>query len=261
MTVDEVFAGAGVTGTVCAAPVDADVVFEHRADEPVTPGSVMKVQVGLAALEAFDTGALDGRRRVVLRADRRTPGAVGIGAVNALTTRLRLSATTVTADLASMLDAMALEVGFADYAALADHEPGSGGPTADELRVALAGTSALDPSRGTRTTARDMVRLLQLVWVDEASSPQVCRRLRRHLGQQLTRDRIASGFGPEVGVAAKSGGLMGVVRSEVGVVTRAGGRAFAVAVFTRSDPRRPTSAAAVNRAIGRVAALAVDALG
>ncbi len=36
--------------------------------------------------------------------------------------------------------------------------------------------------------------------------------------QQPTRHRIGAGFPPGVHVAAKSGGLMGVVRNEIGVV-------------------------------------------
>lgn len=53
------------------------------------------------------------------------------------------------------------------------------------------------------------------------------------MSQQLSRQRMASGFGPGFAVAAKSGGLMGIVRNEVGVVTDPDGVAYAVAIFTR----------------------------
>jgi beta-lactamase class A len=78
--------------------------------------------------------------------------------------------------------------------------------------------------------------------------------------QQLTRHRIASGFGPDVRVAAKSGGLMGVVRNEAGVVTFPDGHAYAVAVFTRSDPRMQAEATSIDAGIGRVARLMVEQL-
>ena len=75
---------------------------------------------------------------------------------------------------------------------------------------------------------------------------------------QLTRHRNASGFDPSVTVAAKSGGLMGIVRNEVGVVTYPNDQQYAVAVFTRSASN--TSAAVVNAGIGRIARLLVENL-
>ncbi|MBO0846680.1 MAG: hypothetical protein J2P22_14825, partial [Nocardioides sp.] len=67
----------------------------------------------------------------------------------------------MTSDLMAMLDAMAREAGFHDYAALASYEPPApGDASADEIRTRLAATAALDPARGTRTTARDCVLLL-----------------------------------------------------------------------------------------------------
>lgn len=54
------------------------------------------------------------------------------------------------------------------------------------------------------------------------------------MGNHLTRHRIASGFGPGMSVAAKSGGLMGIVRNEVGVITNPDGSAYVVAIFTRA---------------------------
>jgi beta-lactamase class A len=78
--------------------------------------------------------------------------------------------------------------------------------------------------------------------------------------QQLTRHRIASGFPPEVLVAAKSGGLMGVVRNEVAVVRLPDGSSYAVAVFTRSDPGRRADARLIDAAIGAAAAHAVGVL-
>jgi beta-lactamase class A len=60
-------------------------------------------------------------------------------------------------------------------------------------------------------------------------------------------------------VAAKSGALMGVVRNEIGVVTRPDGPACAVAVFTRTE-HPGTDPRAVDAAIGAAAARAVAEL-
>lgn len=291
------FEEAGCEATFCAVPLTGDPGLEIGADEPVTPASVIKVLVAQAALNAMTAGALDPTSRVRVAAAGRTPGpvalslladdvelslrdlvplmltisdnpatdtlvsAVGLDAVNQLGRDLGLEQTRMTSDLMTMLDAMAREAGFHDYAALASYEPPApGDASADEIRTRLAATAALDPARGTRTTARDCVLLLRAVWGDRAGPAEACRRLRSVLGQQLTRHRIAAGFGPDVRVAAKSGGLMGVVRNEIGVVQVPDGRAYALAAFTRSDPSQRADARRIDAAIGGAAAYAVELL-
>ncbi|WP_439680935.1 serine hydrolase [Embleya sp. MST-111070] len=66
---------------------------------------------------------------------------------------------------------------------------------ADERLVA---SDALSPARGTRTTARDMVDLLELIWADRAA------RVHAVMARQLTRHRIASAFRSPVRVAARA---------------------------------------------------------
>ncbi len=280
-----------------AAPVSGGPGVGFQADDLVTPASVMKVQVALTVENAISSGALDGAERRVLTPTNRTPGPVGISLMNDdvsmtvrdlvalmltisdnvatdeliavagleqvnLTTReLGMARTEVSTDLRTMLDDLAVEVGFRDYAALVAHDPKVDGPPSEEqVRTAIAGSTALDPRRGTRTTPRETVGLLQAVWTDSAGSPDACAAVRRLMGQQLTRHRIASGFGPEVAVAAKSGGLLGVVRNEAGVVTFPDGAAYAVAVFTRREPGNPTEPAVIDAAIGRTARALVDRL-
>jgi beta-lactamase class A len=282
---------------VCAAPVTGGSAVEHAADDLVTPASVMKIQIALATLESIATGREDGTRRVLLAGNRRTPGPVGVSlmaddveisvrdlvplmmtisdnvatdalidqiglsTINDLTSALGLERTRIASDLMTMLDDMAREVGFADYPALTAFTPDeSGEMSSDVIRERLSATSALDPSRGSRTTARETVRLLQLIWTDQAVAPQACGQLRRTMSQQLTKHRIAAGFGPDVTVAAKSGGLMGVVRNEAGVVRYPDGQEYAVAVFTRSDPRAKADERAVNAAIGEIARQALTLL-
>lgn len=274
-----------------AARVDDGLEVGCRADAAVTPASVMKVQVALALASAIEDGELDGLTRVSVGAAARTPGPVGISLmldevqlslrdllvpmltisdnaatdaaisvlqlerVNALTQRLGLASTVIVDDLRGMLDRMAREVGFVDYAALVAYEPTEGeGLTESELRRRIAASSALDPARGSRTTPREMARLLSLICTGLAGPPDACVRLRFLMSNQLTRHRIASGFGSGYSVAAKSGGLLGVVRNEVGIVTDPSGRAFVLAIFTRREPPSPTPAQDIDAAIGDLAA-------
>ena len=282
----------------CAARVGGDHLIGEALDDAMTPASVMKVQVALTVLTDIHEGRLDGRATVSLEPSSRTPGPVGMSlfddpvrmsvrdlvvammtisdnvatdalidlvgveTINATTHRLGLVSTHVAGRLGPMLDAMATEAGFGDYAHLVRHDPTvDGPPSEEEIRRAVAASSALDPHRGSRTTAADMVRLLQALWTDAAAPAPVCARLRRLMGQQLTRDRIASGFGPGYAVAAKSGGLMGIVRNEVGVVTAPGGASYAIAVFTRRPLTSTVHPAHIDTAIGGLANALVQQLG
>ena len=266
-----------------------------EADRPMSPASVAKVQVALAVEDAIAAGTLDGREQRILAADRRTPGPtgislsrdevrmsvrdlvvqmltisdnvatdelltlVGVRRVNELTARLGMRGTRITGDLRSVLDDMAREAGFGGYPALAAHDPAAG-PSPAEVRQSLHTSAALDPARGWATTAADTVTLLRAIWTDTAAAPAACANVREAMSRQLTRHRIAAGFGPEVAVAAKSGGLMGLVRNEAAVVTFPGAARYAVAVFTRSTPDTPTDPARIDAGIGRVARALIDRL-
>ncbi len=286
----------GVDAVWCAAPIDGGTTIGHRRDQPVSPGSVMKIQVALAVGSAIDGGRLDGTTRVWLGTHPRTPGpvgmslmtdpvemslrdllvpmitisdnvatdaligAVGLDAVNATTDRLGLSDTRVVNDVRSMLNEAATDVGFVDYSALADHDPATEEPSIAELMRRLAASATLDPARGSRTTPVDMVRLMSLIWTDSAGPAASCASLRSLMGRQLIRRRIASGFGSGYAIAAKSGGLLGIVRNEVGVVTDPLGRSFAVAIFTRRRPDSPAEPSEIDAAIGALARGLVDEL-
>ncbi|GIH03772.1 serine hydrolase [Rhizocola hellebori] len=296
MTVSDLFDALGVGGAAYAAPIGGGSGVGVRENDLVTPASVMKIQVALAAGEAIAAGVLDGTQQRVLAAGLRTPGQVGISLlrddvsmsvrdlipqmltisdnvatdelialvglerINELTGALGLTRTQITEDLRSTLDTMAKEVGFADYPAFADHDSAAGPPSLAELRLRLHGSAALDPARGSRTTAAETVRLLQAIWTGEGVSEAAAQGVRQAMESQLTRHRIASGFGPQVAVAAKTGGLMGLVRNEAGVVTLPTGQRYAVAVFTRCEPAATIDPARIDAGIGTIARALVDEL-
>jgi beta-lactamase class A len=287
----------GLTGAGHAAPVTGGDGAGFHADDLVMPASVMKIQIALAIENAIAAGSLDGSARRVMSSAHRTPGPVGISlmrdevsmsvrdlvvamltisdnvatdelisvigldAVNRTTRGLGMSRTHIKSDLRDMLDALAHEVGFPAYSALAAHDPELGSPpSADEIRSGLAASATLDPARGTRTTAAETVMLLQAIWTDRAGPPQACTSIRDAMAAQVTPHRIASGFGSSVAVAAKSGGLMGIVRNEVGVVTFPDGAAYAVSVFTRKNMRATCDPATVDAGIGRIARALIERL-
>jgi beta-lactamase class A len=115
------------------------------------------------------------------------------------------TACAVALDGGDVVDLDADVPGFASFAGLASYTPSApGDPTDDEMRIRLSGTAALDPARGSRTTARESVRLLCAIWNDEAGPPEAYAAVRSAMAQQLTRHRIAAGFPPGVHVAATS---------------------------------------------------------
>ncbi len=286
----------GLTGAAYAAPVAGPPDAGFHEDDLVTPASVMKIQVALTLENSIAAASVSGRSRRRMRAEDRTPGPVGISLmhddvsmsvrdlmvamltvsdnvatdeliavvgldeISATARRLGMVRTLITSDIRGMLNQLARDVGFPNYRALAGHDPKRDGPpSADEVRRRLAESAALDSHLGTRTTARETVTLLQAIWTDHGGPPWACAAVRHIMGQQLTRHRIAAGFAPPVSVGAKSGGLMGIIRNEAGVVTFPDGHEYAVAVFTRSNRDR-TDPTRVDAVIGKVARLLVEDL-
>lgn len=295
---EELFARAGCRGWLCVQSLDGTQEYALRADEPVVAASVFKVPVALAAEIAFATGALDPRTRVLLRGGDHTPGpvgfslfsddveaslsdlcvamltisdnvatdavlgAVGIDAVNALTAGLGLAGTVVESDLATLVDSIGQDAGFENWNAMTAwfDQPHSAEETA-RVSAAARSCTALDALRTNRTTARECASLLRLIWTDQAGPAAACARVRWMMARQLTKNRLAAGFTPPARVAAKSGGLIQLVRNEIGVVQFPDGRAYALAVFTRTGiDGRNGADGSVNAAIGAAAATVVDVL-
>lgn len=292
-----ILARLGLSGTGFAISITGGQGVGFGPDDRVAPASVMKILVGLAVENLVAAGELDGREVRVLSREHRTPGPVGVSLmqddvsmsvrdlvvamltisdnaatdelielaglaeINGLAARLGLGNTEVASTLQAQLDAIALDVGFSDYAALAAHDPvNDGSPSEHEVRATIDRSAGLDPHRWTRTTAADTVRLLSMIWNDTAGPSQACTAIRGAMAHQLTRQRIATGFDATTRVAAKSGALLGVVRNEAGVVSFPDGTSFAVAVFTRCDQRAQSEAAQIDSAIGVIARSLIDRL-
>ena len=292
--IQAVFEHAGCAGTLCVQPLDGDATIELAADELVSPASVVKVQIALEVETWIAEGRLDPSEPVSLRAAGRTFGTTGIslfdddaiiswrdlvvlmltisdnqaadsllnrvgaGAVNATAARLGLTSTVVTSGIQAMLDSIGQELGSAGWSGLLARAAEASADGSAQTDQRLLATRALDPARGTRTTARDMARLLRLIWTGQAGPAAACDRVKALMARQLTRHRMASAFRPPVKVAAKSGSLFGVIRNEIGVISYPDGHQYAAAVFTRSP--FGSDEAAISHAIGTATAQAVTAL-
>lgn len=282
---DQVFAAAGVTAAFHALDLETGLEVGHHPDDLAVSASVFKLPVLLELCRQHAEGELDAAAPVTVPVQGRAPGPnglsvmrdpmtaslrdlawlmmgisdnaatdvvcahVGLENVRATLTRLGLVQTRVDGDCRDLFRTIEEDLQVEDVMALK--------PTwemVEKLR-------ALDPSRGLRvTTPREITRLLQLIWDDEAAPAEACAEARRILGLQVWPHRLAAGFADldDVRTCGKTGTLP-TVRNEVGVVEYPDGGRYAVAVFTRSSSLAQKNAAA-DAVIGRAARLAVDAL-
>jgi beta-lactamase class A len=291
------FTRLGCRASLHVRALGSDGEIALHADDLAVMASVFKPIVALEVYAQALAGEIDASESVTIAPEAATPGPVGVStfhdtvsmslrdltrlmltisdnaATDVLTRRVGLGrvnaraalcggcSTVVVSDLKTMLDGVGVEMGFADYAQLVAAQAGALG---EDARVRgtdpdrLAALSALDPAQASRTTARDMTTFLAAVWSDAAAPPLACRRLREAMTQQVTR-RIETAVPDGGGLAAKSGGLFGRVRNEIGVVTYPEGQAYAFAILTHA--KKPFGAtAAINRQMGRAVDLAIRGL-
>jgi beta-lactamase class A len=298
LALDKIFTDAGCDGTLHVREVHGVGEIGLEPDRPVVAASVIKVPIGLELFCLAEMGDVDLHTQIQISEAERRPGPTGISNFNddvtlslgdlaylmltisdntatetvlntiglaRINDRLRalsLTGTVMENTVQELLDSVGRDMGFRDWTELERALKGELGPEAKSRGSSterFLACAALDPLRATRTTPREMTTLLSVIWRDEAASVTVCSRLRRIMADQLTRERLASGFPHGVLVSAKSGSLFGVVRNEIGVVEFPDGKQYAIGVFTRAHAPY-VGAAQINSAIGRAAFAAVEHL-
>jgi beta-lactamase class A len=176
---------------------------------------------------------------------------VGPEFVPLLAAELGLARTRVIGGPRQLLESMLADVGARDGAEFARIFPGLPEHRVRSLRV-------FDPAHTTSSTAREVTRLLALIWRDEAGPAAACALVRDLMARQLFQTRLASGFPPGVQVAAKTGTLPGL-HMEAGVAEYPDGGRYAIAIFARTN-RLATRRIDVDLAMGRAARIAVESL-
>ncbi|MDP9862716.1 MULTISPECIES: serine hydrolase [Streptosporangium] len=274
------FRAAGVTGYLHAVDVDTGAEVTHGADEPVVLASVFKVALLVEFFRQADAGRLEPSERVTVMADGHTPGPTGVSVMaDDVTISLRdlaylmmaVSDNTAADTLIrrvglpavnAMLAAAGLDGTWVEhdcrglFASIVEDTGQEEMPTDPAV---IARLRALDPARTSRSTPRDMTRLLSMIWRDEAASAESCASMRGLLGLQVWPHRLAAGFPyDDVAVSGKTGTLP-TIRNEVGVVEYPDGGCYAVAVFTRSYGTAQNQPRA-DAVIGTAARAAVERL-
>ncbi len=278
--------GVAATVRLHVRDLNAGAEIGARADEQVVIASVFKILLVLEFARQAVSGQLDPAERVLVRAEDRLGGWGLAGCADDVEVSLRdlayfamsvsdntaadLLMSRVGADTVPMLAAelglvrtrvvggprQLLESMFADVGARTDAEFARVYRTLPAERVREL--RVFDPRHTTSSTAREITRLLALIWSGEAGPPEACAMVRELMGHQVFSARLASGFAPDVRVTAKTGTLPGL-SIEAGVAEYPDGGRYAIAIFADGAPP-DLPRLDVDLAMGRVARAAVDAL-
>ncbi|MER7889314.1 serine hydrolase [Micromonospora sp. NPDC094482] len=284
--IDAAGAGDQVPAAGAARPAGGGREVALRADEQVVIASIFKILLVLEFARQVDAGQLDPTERVLVTAVDRLGGWGLAGCADDAEVSLRdlayfaMSVSDNTAaDLllrrvgADLLPMLAAELGLArtrivggprelvemmltDVGARTEAEFARIFPTLPAERIRAM--PVFDPQRTTSSTAREITRLLGLIWRDEAGTAPACAMVRGWMARQLFWTRLAAGFPPGVRVAGKTGTLPGL-HLEAGVAEYPDGGRYAIAVFARTD-ELATRRIEVDLAMGEAARVAVEAL-
>lgn len=214
------------------------VCFEHRAAEPMSTASLIKLPVMIAAYQATADGRLDLAEELTLRAEDKVPGS------GVLTPHFSPGAKL------SVRDAIRLMIAYSDNTATNLVVDQIGLPATAELMARMGfpetrlhakvfrGDTSIAPERSRQfglgsTTAVDMISLLERLQKGAVVSPEASREMLEHLRACDDKDRLSRHLPAGTKIAMKTGSVNNA-RTVAGIVESPTG-AIAICVLTTEN--------------------------
>jgi D-alanyl-D-alanine carboxypeptidase (penicillin-binding protein 5/6) len=236
--------------------------YYHNGDTPMPTASLIKFPVMAAAYRQVDAGELKLDQTVALKDEDKVPGS------GVLTSHFSAGVTL------SLRDAVRLMIAFSDNTAtnLVLDQIGLEATTGLMAQLEMPQTrihakvfrrdSSIDPERSKKfglgsTTARETLRLYELLHGESLAEPSSCREMLEHLlaCQDDTKLKQLLSKGTRV---AHKGGAVSRSRCDAGIIFSSSG-AIAVCVFTsENEDRRFEPDNEAHQLCGRVAKIAFD---
>ncbi|WP_250032698.1 serine hydrolase [Paractinoplanes maris] len=274
---------AGLRGSFLVRDLDTGDEVDLDGDTVFPVASLVKVPLAVVTLERVRRGELDPAERVEVTPGRMVaPGPTGLSkfrhpAAVAIEDLLYLAVAVsdnVAADALFALtppaevDAAVRELGFDGISVRhvmhdlmdtpAERFDAADVHLAHSLAITAGTTESghpvpqLDVSRANTGSARSYAALLTEIWRPAALHPATAEHVRRLLGDNVIRHRLAPDFASDASRWSSKTGTLLNLRHEAGVVEHADGQAFVVAALTESTV--PAAAqTGVEALMGRVA--------
>jgi D-alanyl-D-alanine carboxypeptidase (penicillin-binding protein 5/6) len=214
--------------------------YEYRADEPMPTASLIKLPVMIAAYEASDKGKLSLDTRTELKAEDKVPGS------GVLTAHFSPGATI------SLRDAIHLMIVYSDNTATNLVLDQLGLATTNDCMESLGCSdtrinskvfrrdTSIAPERSTQfglgsTSARDMVKMCQLLYERKLVNEQACEQMLEHLYACEDRLKVPRLLPSGTRVAHKTGSV-NASRTDAGIMeTPSGPIAFCILTTNNKD--------------------------
>ena len=284
----ERLAEAGLRGSFLVRNLDTGLELGIEPDITFPIASLVKIPLALTVLEQFRTGRVSPGTTIELLPENRTPGPTGlcnfsyptrIAVIDLLFLAISISDDTAADALFTlcppdMVDQKMKDMSISGlrirhtihdlYLTLAERLAPHEAHLAQALAI-QAGTRGgghlipqLDVSHANSGSARSFVQLLDRIW-SNAPSLESSAEVRRMMGTNLLKHRLAPDFATGSSQWASKTGTFLNLRHEVGVVEHADGTRFAVAALTESSVPVTTQPSA-EQTIGYVARILHDTL-
>lgn len=217
----------------------------HRADEPCSAASVIKIPVMIEIFQQVDAGERSLDDRYTLTKEDKTPGS---GVLLHMHDGLELTLNDVIYLMMSISDNTATNV-LIDYAGIdnVNQRLRGWGMTGTVLNRKMQGKPAQPGQQENWIVPSECSQMIKMILTGEAASAESCREMTEHLKKQQNRQRLARPLTPEhehIEFGSKTGTIKGIC-NDAGFF-RVGDQAVILSVLQQNVTNTSTGEAAIG---------------